>query len=108
MNEIIDLSKEALKNEGNLWINKKSGQLRYSLEKTSPSKWVVPLSEYKVGNNGNQVTPFIKCGQPVSIGMLEDLTPEGITSADPYIVPTDPSKYQWSIGLALEPGNFDT
>jgi hypothetical protein len=104
MNDIIDLSKDALKNEGNLWINSRTGQLRYSLAKTAPSKWIVPLSEYKVGNNGS-TDPYIKCGQPVSIGLIEDLTPEAQISADPYIVPTNPSKYQWSIGIALEPGN---
>jgi hypothetical protein len=105
MNEIIDLSKDAIKNEGNLWINKKSGQLRYSLSKSSPSKWIVPLSEYKVGNNGNMASTYIKCGQPVSIGLIDDLLPENKVSADPYIVPTNPAKYQWCIGLALEPGN---
>jgi hypothetical protein len=105
MNVNIDVSKENLYNEGNLWINEKSGQLRYSLSKSNPAKWVIPLSEYKIGNNGDTSETFIKCGQPVSIGLLEDLIPLHQNSADPYIVPTNPSKYQWCIGLALEPGN---
>jgi hypothetical protein len=105
MNENIDIPLSSINEPGNIWINEKTGQIRYSLGKNDPSKWVVPLSEYKVGNNRTDKA-FIRMGQPVSVGVIEDLNPEAASSADPYIVPTNPGKYQWCIGIALEPGNF--
>jgi hypothetical protein len=104
-NAKVDIPKSALHNEGNIWLNKQSGQLRYSLTKDDPSKWVVPLSVYEVGNDATAPDSFIKRGQPVSIGYLDDLSDLVKNSADPSVVPTDPHKYQWCIGLALEPGN---
>ena len=109
MNEKIDTTISGLYSPGSIWINDKTKQLRYRIAHDEPSNWLVPLSVYEVGDNADisegPNAAFIKRGQPVSIGLLDDLAGDVKDSADPAIIPTNPKKYQWSIGIALEAGN---
>lgn len=106
MNENIDAPLESMKEPGQIWINAKSKQLRYSVDKTEQSKWITPLSEYQVGNQTkDNKTPFVKRGQPVSIGFIDELDAPLKTSGDSCVVPTDSRVHQWCIGIALEPGS---
>lgn len=98
-NDKIDLSREALNNEGNIWLNRQTKQLRTSFGKNEPNSWYNPISVYEVGSEDK-----IKKGQPVSVGFLDQLYSESKLSGDSCIVPTNPSINQWCIGLALEPG----
>lgn len=100
-----DVSLKGLNQPGNLWINEQNRQLRYKIATDRPSEWVVPLSIYEVGNDGVDGTAYIRRGQPVSVGLFDDLSGPVQASADSAVVPTDPRTYQWCIGLALEPGN---
>jgi hypothetical protein len=105
MNEKIDIPLNSLNQPGNIWINKSNRQLRYSLDKNDPSTWIQPLSVYQVGNDSENSQPFVKRGQPVSIGFIDELNSNLKVSGDPCIVPTNPHLHQWCIGLSLEPGN---
>lgn len=98
-NDRIDLSRESLNNEGNIWLNRKTKQLRTSLGKNEPNSWYNPISSYEVGSENK-----LRRGQPVSVGYLDQLYSESKLSGDSCIVPTNPSINQWCIGLALEPG----
>ena len=99
MNDRVDLSRESLNKEGNVWLNRKNKQIRASLGENEPKSWYNPISVYEVGSINK-----IKRGQPVSVGYLDQLYEESKLSGDSCIVPTDPSINQWCIGLALEPG----
>lgn len=107
MTEHIDISKEALKNEGNIWINENTKQIRYSVDKNNPAEWIVPMSIYQVGNDAEDENAFIKAGQPVSIGYIDELKDSLKLISDPCVVPTNPTKHQWCIGIAGEPGNAE-
>lgn len=99
MNENIDLPKELLYKEGNIWVNGKNNQLRYNV-KDNETAWLNPISTYKVGT-----IETLKKGQPVSIGLLSQLCTEASGAGDNAIVLADPSINQFSVGLLLEPGN---
>ena len=88
-----------------MWINEKEGQLRYKASPDNPPEWLVPLSVYKVGNDRPSGPPLVRRGQPVSIGRMEDLSSVMRNSADAAVVPSNPRNHEWSIGVALEPGN---
>lgn len=107
MNENVDISKKALlENEGNVWINRQNKQIRYSISENS--EWIVPVSTYQVGNDSTeQDGAFIMAGQPVSIGYIDELRDDLKLTSDPCVVPTNPSRHEWCIGLAGEPGNAD-
>lgn len=98
-NDRIDLSREALNNEGNIWLNRNTKQIRTSLGESEPNSWYNPVSVYEVGSESK-----LRRGQPVSVGYLDQLYPDSKLSGDSCIVPTNPSINQWCIGLALEPG----
>jgi hypothetical protein len=105
MNSITAIPLTSLNQPGNLWINKASKQIRYSLDKDKPSTWLQPLSVYQVGDDSSvSGETFIKRGQPVSIGFIDELNSELQVSGDPCVVPTNPHIHQWCIGLSLEPG----
>lgn len=98
--ENFDLPQEVLHKEGNIWINRKNNQLRYSVGENVANEWLNPLSTYKVGT-----ATKLKKGQPVSIGLLEQLDEDCKGVGDNAIVASDPSKNQFSVGILLEPGN---
>ena len=99
----MDENVKGLHTPGNLWIDEKSNQIRYH---TDESQWIQPMSTYDVGNSSNdQHIAYIKRGQPVSIGALEDLIPDEKITEDPCVVLTTPGKHKVCIGIALEPGD---
>jgi hypothetical protein len=68
----------------------------------------VPVSTYQVGNDSTeQDGAFIMAGQPVSIGYIDELRDDLKLISDPCVVPTNPSRHEWCIGLAGEPGNAE-
>lgn len=95
----FDLPQEVLYKEGNIWINRKNNQLRYSVGEDIANQWLNPLSTYKVGT-----AEKLKKGQPVSIGLIEQLDEDCKGVGDNAIVASDPSKNQFSVGILLEPG----
>ena len=102
INENIDLPKELLYKEGNIWVNRKNNQLRYNV-KDNETAWLNPISTYKVGT-----IETLKKGQPVSIGLLSQLCTEASGVGDNAIVLADPSINQFSVGLLLEPGDVSS
>lgn len=100
MNTNIDLPKELLNEEGNIWINGKNGQLRYSSGKNKATSWVSPISTYNIGTRSK-----LKVGQPVSIGDLTQLASEASGIGESAVVLSDPSKNNFSVGILLEPGD---
>lgn len=95
----FDLPQEILYKEGNVWVNRKNNQLRYSVGEDVANQWLNPLSTYKIGT-----ATKLKKGQPVSIGLLEQLDEECKGVGDNAIVASNPSKNQFSVGILLEPG----
>lgn len=95
------MSKLDLKNwnhEGYAWISGNHGnQLRYNSAEDK-TEWLIPIAAYNVGNNS------IKYGQPVSIGLKEQLSDESYEDNESAIVITDPSLNDCAVGLALQPG----
>lgn len=102
MNTNIDLPMDLLYKEGNIWINGKNKHLRYSTDndENTANSWINPISTYFAGSKEK-----IKKGQPVSVGIIEQLDEEWSSVGPAAIVNTNPQKNQWCIGLALEPGD---
>lgn len=82
--------------EGLIHISKRTGQLRYSVGEGEPGKWLQPLSAYPAGED-------ILRGQPLSIATTADAPIlAGLADTQSYVVLTNPSHHQKTIGLALE------
>lgn len=99
MNDRLDLTD--LEVEGSIWANKNNKQLRYDIG--SEAEWLVPMSIYSVGAASS--TCSIKRGQPVAIGLYEQLSEGKRLTADPCVVVADPSQNSSAVGIAIEPGN---
>lgn len=90
--------------KGLTWIGERTSQIRYA-DNASNEQWIQQTSTY---------IPLveIKRGQPVSIATIEDLKRVAgentklfdalKNSSDTYVVLTNPSRHQSSVGLALE------
>lgn len=103
MDSRIDLPKDLLyKNEGNIWINKQTKQLRYNASQNGTASWINPISEYEVGQPGDGL---IKRGQPVSIGLASQLDATKAGNGPSAVVATDPEKNKWAAGIAIQPGS---
>lgn len=102
MDSRIDLPRDLLhKNEGNIWINKQTKQLRYNASQNGTASWINPISEYEVGQPGDGL---IKRGQPVSIGLASQLDATKAGNGPSAVVATDPEKNKWATGIAIQPG----
>ena len=90
--------------KGLVYISERGGTLRYS-DVNRDEKWLQPISEY---------IPLCKMmrGQPVSIATADDIkevqeklgleNDELLSSSETFIVLTNPSKHENTVGLALE------
>lgn len=109
MNEFLDQSLSRLyQNEGNVWINRDSKQLRYNSDEKGIPSWISPMSVYDVGeNSSNDSKGKIKKGQPVSVGLIDQLDATKKGSGPSAIVVTDPAVDKWCIGIAMQPGNVN-
>lgn len=103
MDSRIDLPRDLLyKNEGNIWINKQTKQLRYNTAQNGTASWINPISEYEVGQPDDGL---IKRGQPVSIGLASQLDTTKAGNGPSAVVATDPEKNKWATGIAMQPGS---
>lgn len=109
MNEFLDQSLSLLyQNEGNIWINRNSKQLRYNSDEKGVSSWISPMSVYDVGeNSSNSSKGKIKKGQPVSVGLIDQLDATKKGSGPSAVVVTDPATDKWCIGIAMQPGDVN-
>ncbi len=95
----ISLPIDTTKKEGFLHANEENHQLRMAFK--DEVAWFEPMSSYRAGK-------AILRGQPVSIAFEDELPVDAKISGEPCIVPTDPHKHNWCIGVALEPGVPDS